>query len=149
MMDLMTKLPRTSREHDTFWEARQVEPSYTGPFKILSRIGPVSYRLGLPQELRRVHDVLYVSILKKCLTKEMLVVPLEKLDITNKLQLIDEPLEIIDHEVQHQVPNQFETPLVESEEDPASLQEILQESLKLLVRPQVASSPTCLQPPLQ
>ncbi|GJU30242.1 hypothetical protein Tco_1173831 [Tanacetum coccineum] len=35
---------------------------------------------------------------------------------------------------QHQVPNQFETPLVESEEDPASPQEILQESLKLLAR---------------
>ncbi|GKF98752.1 hypothetical protein Tco_0297535, partial [Tanacetum coccineum] len=34
--------------------------------------------------------------------------------------------------VQHQVPNQFETPLVESEEDPASPQEILRESLKLL-----------------
>ncbi|GJU93610.1 hypothetical protein Tco_1318366 [Tanacetum coccineum] len=48
---------------------------------------------------------------------------------------------------QHQVPNQFETPLVESEEDPASPQEILQESLKLLVRPQVASSPTCFISP--
>ncbi|GJZ66404.1 hypothetical protein Tco_0623100 [Tanacetum coccineum] len=45
-------------------------------------------------------------------------------------------------QVQHQVPNQFETPLVESEEDPASPQEILQESLKLLARPQVASSLT-------
>ncbi|GJW43940.1 hypothetical protein Tco_0072739 [Tanacetum coccineum] len=42
--------------------------------------------------------------------------------------------------------NQFETPLVELEEDPASPQEILRESLELLVRPQVASSLTCLQP---
>ncbi|GKC29787.1 hypothetical protein Tco_1037081 [Tanacetum coccineum] len=50
-------------------------------------------------------------------------------------------------QAQHQVPNQFETPLVESEEDPASPQEILQESLKLLVRPQVASSPTCFISP--
>ncbi|GKG45267.1 hypothetical protein Tco_0495345, partial [Tanacetum coccineum] len=49
----------------------------------------------------------------------------------------------------HQVPNQFETPLVESEEDSASLQEILQESLELSARPQVASSTTCLQPLLQ
>ncbi|GJY81009.1 hypothetical protein Tco_0493760 [Tanacetum coccineum] len=44
-------------------------------------------------------------------------------------------------QVQHQVPNQFETPLVESEEDPASPQEILRESLELLVRSQVTSSP--------
>ncbi|GJX17401.1 hypothetical protein Tco_0218233 [Tanacetum coccineum] len=40
-------------------------------------------------------------------------------------------------------------PLVESEEDPASPQELLQENLKILVHPQVASSLTCLQPPLQ
>ncbi|GKG27960.1 hypothetical protein Tco_0406287, partial [Tanacetum coccineum] len=52
-------------------------------------------------------------------------------------------------QVQHRVPNQFEIPLVESEEDSASPQEILQESFKLLVRPQVASSPTCLQSLLQ
>nr|GFB35690.1 putative reverse transcriptase domain-containing protein [Tanacetum cinerariifolium] len=44
--------------------------------------------------------------------------------------------------VQHQVLNQFEIPLVESEEDPISPQEIPRENLKLWVRPQVASSPT-------
>ncbi|GKA33435.1 hypothetical protein Tco_0719864 [Tanacetum coccineum] len=50
--------------------------------------------------------------------------------------------------VQHLVPNQFGTPLVKSEEDPASLQEILQENLEEWVHPQVASPPTCLLPPL-
>nr|GFA16376.1 hypothetical protein [Tanacetum cinerariifolium] len=49
--------------------------------------------------------------------------------------------------VQHQVLNQFEIPLVESEEDPESPQEIPQETFELWVRPQVASSLTCLQPP--
>nr|GEV98112.1 hypothetical protein [Tanacetum cinerariifolium] len=42
--------------------------------------------------------------------------------------------------------NQFEILLVESEEDPASLQEIPRENLELQVRPQVASPSTC--PPL-
>ncbi|GJU59243.1 hypothetical protein Tco_1237009 [Tanacetum coccineum] len=52
-------------------------------------------------------------------------------------------------QVQHQVPNQFETPLIKSEEDPTSPQEILQESLKLLARPpKSASSPTYLQLPM-
>ncbi|GKB61930.1 hypothetical protein Tco_0918116 [Tanacetum coccineum] len=45
--------------------------------------------------------------------------------------------------------NKFETPLVESKEDLASPQEIHQERLELLARPQVASSSTCFQPPLQ
>ncbi|GKG22548.1 hypothetical protein Tco_0387851, partial [Tanacetum coccineum] len=43
-------------------------------------------------------------------------------------------------QVQHQVPNQFQILLVESEEDPASLQEILQESLELWVRLQTLKS---------
>ncbi|GJX69156.1 hypothetical protein Tco_0304883 [Tanacetum coccineum] len=51
-------------------------------------------------------------------------------------------------QVQHQVPNRFGIPLVESVKDPENLQEILQENLKRLVRPQVASPPTCLQSPL-
>ncbi|GKD05765.1 hypothetical protein Tco_1180739, partial [Tanacetum coccineum] len=49
--------------------------------------------------------------------------------------------------VQHQASNQFGVQLVESVEDPAILQEILQENLKRLVRPQVASPSTCLQSP--
>ncbi|GKG18246.1 hypothetical protein Tco_0372544, partial [Tanacetum coccineum] len=44
-----------------------------------------------------------------------------------------------DLRVQHQVPNRFGIPLVESEEDLASPQERLQENLELLVHPQVAS----------
>ncbi|GJZ08949.1 hypothetical protein Tco_0543232 [Tanacetum coccineum] len=43
-------------------------------------------------------------------------------------------------QVQHQVPNQFENLLVESEEDPASHQEIHQENLKLLVVQQQLST---------
>ncbi|GKF29451.1 hypothetical protein Tco_0095793 [Tanacetum coccineum] len=51
-------------------------------------------------------------------------------------------------QLQHQVSDRFEIPLVESEEDPASPLGIHQENLKLSVHPQVASSPTCLPSPL-
>ncbi|GKG31417.1 hypothetical protein Tco_0423905, partial [Tanacetum coccineum] len=57
-------------------------------------------------------------------------------------ELIDKVLVL---QVQHQVSNQSEIPFVESMEDPASPWKILQENLKRLVRPQVASPPTCLQ----
>ncbi|GJX62052.1 hypothetical protein Tco_0294952 [Tanacetum coccineum] len=53
--------------------------------RVLSRIGPVSYQIELPQELCGIHNVFYVSNLKKCLTDVTLVVPLEKLEITDKL----------------------------------------------------------------
>ncbi|GJS44331.1 hypothetical protein Tco_0569374 [Tanacetum coccineum] len=40
---------------------------YVGPFEILERIGPVAYRLRLPEELSGVHDTFHVSNLKRCL----------------------------------------------------------------------------------
>ena len=40
-------------------------PRYVGPFKVLQRIGQVVYRLQLPVNLGGMHDVFYVSRLKK------------------------------------------------------------------------------------
>src|SRR3954471_7670366 len=39
----------------------KLAPCYIGPFRILSRSGPVAYRLELPQNLSQVHDVFHVS----------------------------------------------------------------------------------------
>ncbi|GJY36659.1 hypothetical protein Tco_0422037, partial [Tanacetum coccineum] len=82
-----------------FGKRDKLSPRYTGPFKVLSRVGPVSYGLELPHELCGIHDVFHVSNLKKYLTDETLVVPLEELQITDKLQFMEEPLEIMDREV--------------------------------------------------
>jgi hypothetical protein len=40
---------------------------YVSPFKIISRKGEVAYQLELLPQLSDVHDVFYVSQLKKCL----------------------------------------------------------------------------------
>nr|GEU37744.1 putative reverse transcriptase domain-containing protein [Tanacetum cinerariifolium] len=82
-----------------FGKSGKLNPRYIRPFKVLKRIGPVAYGLELPHELSGIHDVFRVSNLKKCLTDETLAVPLEDLHITDKLQFIEEPLEIMDREV--------------------------------------------------
>nr|GEV79817.1 reverse transcriptase domain-containing protein [Tanacetum cinerariifolium] len=51
---------------------------YIGPFKILERIGPVAYKLELPRELQGIHDTFHVSNLKKCLSDESLIIPLDE-----------------------------------------------------------------------
>ncbi|GJT02643.1 hypothetical protein Tco_0823812 [Tanacetum coccineum] len=72
---------------------------YVGPFEILERIGPVAYRLRLPEELSGVHDTFHVSNLKKCLADASLHVPLDEIKVDKTLRFVEEPVEIMDREV--------------------------------------------------
>ena len=42
-----------------------MRPRYIGPYEIISRVGPVAYRLDLPPELSKVHNMFHVSMLLK------------------------------------------------------------------------------------
>ncbi|GJS87759.1 putative reverse transcriptase domain-containing protein [Tanacetum coccineum] len=77
----------------------KLNPRYVGPFKVLKKVGTVAYKLELPQELSRVHNTFHVSNLKKCYSDDPLVVPLEGLQVDDKLHFVEEPVEIMDHEV--------------------------------------------------
>ncbi|GJZ52710.1 reverse transcriptase domain-containing protein [Tanacetum coccineum] len=68
-------------------------------YEILERIGPVAYRLRLPEELVGVHDTFYVSNLKKCLGNANLHVPLNEIKIDKTLHFVEKPVEIMDREV--------------------------------------------------
>nr|GFA71736.1 putative reverse transcriptase domain-containing protein [Tanacetum cinerariifolium] len=62
--------------------------------------GSVDYKLELlEEELSRVHNTFYVSNLKKCYANEPLAIPLDGLHFDDKLQFVEEPVEIMDHEV--------------------------------------------------
>ncbi|GKE46608.1 putative reverse transcriptase domain-containing protein [Tanacetum coccineum] len=74
-------------------------PWYIRPFKILKRVGPVAYTLELPEELSSVHNTFQVSNLKKCLSDESLVIPMKELWLDDKLNFVEEPVEIMDQEV--------------------------------------------------
>ncbi|GJW92039.1 putative reverse transcriptase domain-containing protein [Tanacetum coccineum] len=74
-------------------------PWYIGPFKILDRVSPVAYRLELPEEFSNVPITFHVSNLKKCLSDESLVIPMEELRLDDKLNFMEEPVEIMDREV--------------------------------------------------
>ncbi|GJR02769.1 hypothetical protein Tco_0525753 [Tanacetum coccineum] len=76
----------------------KLAPRYVGPFEILERIGPIAYRLRLPEELNGVHDTFHVSNLKKCLGNANLHVPLNEIKIDKTLNFVEELVEIIDRE---------------------------------------------------
>ncbi|GKE56111.1 hypothetical protein Tco_1495296, partial [Tanacetum coccineum] len=59
-----------------------------------------AYKLELPKELRNVHNTFHVSNLKKCLSNESLVIPMKELRLDDdKLNFVEEPVEIMDREV--------------------------------------------------
>nr|GFC46735.1 putative reverse transcriptase domain-containing protein [Tanacetum cinerariifolium] len=68
-----------------FGKREKLNPRYIGLFQVLSKVGDVSYRLELPQQLSRVHNTFHVSNLKKCQSNESLVIPLEGLHVDDKL----------------------------------------------------------------
>nr|GEW20140.1 putative reverse transcriptase domain-containing protein [Tanacetum cinerariifolium] len=82
-----------------FGKRGKLNPRYVRPFKVLAKVRKVVYRLGLPQEFSRVHHTFQVSNLKKCYAGELLVMPLEGIHVDNKLQFVEEPIEIMEWEI--------------------------------------------------
>ncbi|GJY26060.1 putative reverse transcriptase domain-containing protein [Tanacetum coccineum] len=82
-----------------FGKRGKLNPRYIGPFKVLAKVGTVAYRLKRPQQLSKVHSTFDGSNLKKCLSDESLVIPLDEIQINDKLHFVEEPVEIMDREV--------------------------------------------------
>ncbi|GJV98786.1 putative reverse transcriptase domain-containing protein [Tanacetum coccineum] len=82
-----------------FGKKGKLAPRYVGPFEIVECVGPVAYRLKLPQELSCIHDTFHVSNLKKCLVESDVQVPLEEIEIDENLRFVEEPIEIVERDV--------------------------------------------------
>ncbi|GJZ97593.1 hypothetical protein Tco_0670046, partial [Tanacetum coccineum] len=80
-----------------FGKRGELNPRYVGHF--IERVGSFAYKFELPEELSRVHNTFHVTNLKKCYADEPLAVPLDGLHFDDKLQFVEEPIEIMDREV--------------------------------------------------
>ena len=76
----------------------KLSPRYVGPFEILARVGPVAYKLKLPQELSAIHNTFHVLNLKKYLADESLIVPLDQIQVNEKLHFVEQPVKIMEQE---------------------------------------------------
>nr|GEY30417.1 putative reverse transcriptase domain-containing protein [Tanacetum cinerariifolium] len=67
--------------------------------KLNPRIGLVAYKLEILEELSNVHNTFHISNLKKCLSDESLIIPMKELKLDDKLNFVEEHVEIIDREI--------------------------------------------------
>ena len=74
----------------------KLSPRYVGPFEILERIGVVAYCLAMPPSLDKLHNIFYVTMLRKCVSDPDQIVELQPLQLENALSYAEHPIKILD-----------------------------------------------------
>ncbi|KAJ9565621.1 hypothetical protein OSB04_001587 [Centaurea solstitialis] len=79
-----------------FRKRAKLGPRFIGPFKVIARVGKVAYLLELLLELGQIHNTFHVSQLTKCLADEMAHVPIDDIQVDEKLNYIERPIAILE-----------------------------------------------------
>ena len=74
----------------------KLDPRFIGPFEILKRIGPLAYRLALPPEIEKIHNVFHVSQLRKYIPDPSHVLSYSPLQLQEDLSYTVEPVQVLD-----------------------------------------------------
>ena len=82
-----------------FGNKGKLSPRFIGPYEVLERIGPMAYRLAIPLELAKLHDVFYVSMLRKYCYNESHILPVQEIQVQEDLSNDEEPTTILAREV--------------------------------------------------
>ncbi|KAL1212329.1 hypothetical protein V5N11_006531 [Cardamine amara subsp. amara] len=80
-------------------ERSTLSPRYMGPFRIVERVGPVAYRLELPEIMHAFHKVFHVSMLKKCLHRADEVLAEIPSDLQPNMTVEARPLRVLERRV--------------------------------------------------
>ena len=82
-----------------FGKKRKLSSMFIGPYEVLERIGPVEYQLALPLELAKLHDVFYVSMLRKYRSDGSHILPVQEVQVQADFSYDEEPKAILAREV--------------------------------------------------
>ena len=83
-----------------FGKQGKLSPRYIRPYEIVSKVGPVAYKLKLPPELSRIHDTFHVSMLRKYILDPSHVLREQPLQLKENLTYEETPVQIVDHKEQ-------------------------------------------------
>ena len=82
-----------------FGRKGKLSPRFIGPYEISERVGPVAYRLILPPELEKIHDVFHVSMLRRYRSDPSHIISLSEVEIQVDMSYEEEPMRILAREV--------------------------------------------------
>ena len=77
----------------------KLSPRFIGPYEVIEKVGLMAYRLALPPELEKIHNVFHVSMLRRYRSDPLHVVSLETIELTPNLTYKEEPVEILARKV--------------------------------------------------
>nr|CAD1825851.1 unnamed protein product [Ananas comosus var. bracteatus] len=79
------------QETKEIWCSRKLSPRCIGSYEILRRVGAVAYRLALPPKFEGIHNVFYVSNLRKYVYHPGHILELESVDLQENMTYEDYP----------------------------------------------------------
>ena len=82
-----------------FGRKGKLSPRFIGLYEILERVGPVAYRLALPLELVKLHDVFHVSMLRRYRSDPSHILPIQEIQVQEDFTFDEEPKAILDREI--------------------------------------------------
>ena len=82
-----------------FGEKGKLSSRFIGPYEVIEKVGPVAYRLALPPDLEKIHDMFHASMLRRYRSNPSHVVSSETIELRPDLTYEEEPVEILAREV--------------------------------------------------
>ncbi|KAI5343599.1 hypothetical protein L3X38_011475 [Prunus dulcis] len=83
-----------------FGKRGKLSPRYIGPYEIVEHVGPVAYRLALPADLSRLHDVFHVSMLRKYISDPSHVLEEQPVELEDDFTYVEQRVQILDWKTQ-------------------------------------------------
>nr|GEX02471.1 hypothetical protein [Tanacetum cinerariifolium] len=111
IVQIKSRIQAACNRQKSYADVRRKPLDFQVGDKVIERT--VAYRLELPEKLSRVYSRFHISNLKKFLADEPLAIPLEEIQVDDKLHFIEEPVEIMDREVKRL--KQSRIPIVKSD----------------------------------
>ncbi|KAG8499119.1 hypothetical protein CXB51_005527 [Gossypium anomalum] len=83
-----------------FGKKGKLSPRFIRPYEIIERVGPVAYRLRLPSELEKIHNVFHVSMLRRYRSDPLHVISPSDIEIHSDMTYEEKSIRILSREIE-------------------------------------------------